>query len=70
MLSLVSGPFSAMLGLGLLMLLLCEQVSLVGMLMNLPRAFMSGQMIFGSVVFRPGQMGVGSQVTMLGSYML
>jgi len=59
-----------MLGAGLLMLLLCMQVGLVGMLQDLPRAFMAGQMVFSSVMFRSGPMGVGSQVTMLGSYLL
>ncbi len=31
---------------------------------------MAGQMVFSSVMFRSGPMGVGSQVTMLGSYLL
>ncbi len=31
---------------------------------------MAGQMVFSSVTFRPGQVGVGSQVTLLGSYPL
>jgi hypothetical protein len=55
-----------MLGLGLLMVL----VGLVGMLKDLSGAFMSGQMIFRSVVFGPGAMGVSSQVMMLSSYLL
>jgi hypothetical protein len=40
------------------------------MLKNLSGAFVSGQMIFNAVVFGPGAMGVGSQVMMLGSYLL
>jgi hypothetical protein len=68
--SIVSGPAGAMLGPGLLMLLLCKQVGLVGMLKDLSGALMSRQMIFSSVVFRPGAMGVGSQVMVLGSYLL
>jgi hypothetical protein len=60
----------AMLGAGLLMLLLCVQVSLIGVLKVLSGAFMSGQVIFFSVVFGAGTMGVGSKVTVFGSYLL
>ena len=66
LLSIASDPVGAMLGLGLLMVL----VGLVGMLKDLSGAFMSGQMIFRSVVFGPGAMGVSSQVMMLSSYLL
>jgi len=66
----VSHPVGAMLGSGLLMVLLWKQVGLVGMLEDLSGAFMAGQMIFCSVVFRPGAMGVGGQVMMLSSYLL
>ena len=31
---------------------------------------MPGQMVLSSVMFRPGAMGVGSQIMMLGSYLL
>jgi hypothetical protein len=59
-----------MLGAGLLVLLLCVQVNLVGVFKVLSGAFMSGQMIFLSVVLCAGSMGVGSKVMMLGSYLL
>jgi hypothetical protein len=70
LLSIVSGPARAMPGRGLLMLLLWMQVGLVGMLQDLSRAFMPGQMVLSSVMFRPGAMGVGRQVLMLSSYLL
>jgi|ERR1035437_1441675 hypothetical protein len=54
----------------LLMLLLCLQVSLVGVLKALSGAFMSSQVIFFSVVFGAGTMGVGSKVMVLKSYLL
>ena len=60
----------AMLGAGLLMLLLCVQVSLIGVLKVLSGAFMSGQVILFPVVFGAGAMGVGSKVTVFGSYLL
>ena len=40
------------------------------MLQDLSGALVSGQMVFSSVVFRPGAVGVGSQVMMLSSYLL
>jgi hypothetical protein len=59
-----------MLGPGLLMLLLWVPVSLIGVLKGLSGAFMSGLVIFFSVVLGAGTMGVGSQVMVLGSYLL
>lgn len=52
------------------MLLLAEDVSLIGMLQCLPGAFMSGQVIFFSVALGAGPMGVGSKVTVLSRYLL
>jgi hypothetical protein len=52
------------------MLLLCEQVSLIGVLKDLSGAFVSGQVIFFSVVLGAATMGVGSKVLVLGSYLL
>ena len=52
------------------MLLLCMQVSLIGVLKGLSGAFMSGQMIFLSVVLGTGTMGVGSQVMVLSRNLL
>jgi hypothetical protein len=46
------------------MLLLREQVSLVGMLRCLSGTFMSGQVIFFSVVLGAGTMCVASGVTL------
>ena len=60
----------AMLGAGLLMLLLCVQVSLIGVLKVLSGAFMSGQVIFFSVVLGAAAMGMGGQVTVLRGYLL
>jgi hypothetical protein len=57
-------------GCGFLMLLLCVQVSLIGVLKGLSGAFMPGQMIFFSVVLRAGTMGVGSKVVVLSRYLL
>ncbi len=66
----VSDYVGAMLGPGLRMLLLCVQVSLVGVLKVLSGAFMSGQVIFFPVVLGAATMGVGSKVTVFGSYLL
>ena len=52
------------------MLLLAEDVSLIGMLQRLSRAFMSGQVIFFSVALGAALMGVGSKVTVLSRYRL
>ena len=52
------------------MLLLAEDESLIGVLQCLSRAFMSGQVIFFSVVLGTGPMGVGSTVAVLGSDLL
>src|ERR1017187_10481762 len=66
----VSDSVGAMLGPGLLMLLLWVPVSLIGVLKGLSGAFMSGLVIFFSVVLGAGTMGVGSQVRVLRSYLL
>jgi hypothetical protein len=68
--SIVTDPVGAVLGGGLLMVLLWVQVSLVGVLKELSGALVAGQMIFCSVAFGPGAMGVSSQVMMLSSYLL
>lgn len=52
------------------MLLLAEDVSLIGMLQCLPGAFMSGQVIFFSVALGAGPMGVSSKITVLSRYLL
>lgn len=59
-----------MLGPGLLMLVLCVQVSLIGVLKDLSGRFMSSQMIFFSMLLGAGTMGMGSKVTVLSSYLL
>ncbi|MGA3024096.1 MAG: hypothetical protein ABSF98_04950 [Bryobacteraceae bacterium] len=46
------------------------QMSLVGVLKRLSRAFVSGQVIFFSVVLSAGSMGVGGKVMVLSSYLL
>ena len=53
------------LNLGLLMLLLCVQVSLIGMLKPSSGAFMSGEVIFLPVVLSAGTMCMGGEVTVL-----
>jgi hypothetical protein len=50
--------------------LLRVQVGLIGVLQCLSGAFMSGQVIFLSVVLGAGPMCVGSEVTMLGGDLL
>ena len=67
---LVSDFVGAKAGPGLLMLLLCVQVSLIGVFQNLSGAFMSGQVIFFSVVLGTGTMGVGSKVVVLSGDLL
>ena len=62
----VSGMFPS----GTLMPLLSLQVSLIGVLKGLSGAFMPGQVIFFSVVLGAATMGMGSEVTVLGSYLL
>jgi hypothetical protein len=52
------------------MLFLRDPVSLIGVLKFLSGTFMSGQVIFFSVVLGAGPMGVGSEVTVLSSYLL
>jgi hypothetical protein len=53
-----------------LMSLLRLQVSLVGVLKILSGAFVSGPVIFFSMVLGAATMGVGSKVTVLGGYLL
>jgi hypothetical protein len=57
-------------GPGLLMRLLPEQVSLIRVLEYLSGAFMSGHMIFFSVIFGAGSMSVGCNATTFSSYLL
>ena len=52
------------------MLRLGVQVCLIGVLQLLSGAFVSGQVIFFSVVLGAGAMGVGSKVTVFGGYLL
>jgi len=59
-----------MLGRGLAMLILLKQVSLVGVLQVLSRAFMPGQAIFFSVMLGAAAMGMGSKVMVLSRYLL
>jgi hypothetical protein len=53
-----------------LLFVLRLQVSLIGMLMGLPGAFMPGQVIFLSVVLGAGTMGMCGIAAVLGSYLL
>ena len=59
-----------MLGAGLRMLLLWVQVDLIRVLKSLSGAFVSGQVIFFSVMLGASAMGVGSKVAVLGSDLL
>lgn len=52
------------------MLLLGEDETLIGMLLCSSGTFMPGQVIFLSAALGAGLMGVGSQVTVLRSYLL
>ena len=67
---LVFGSVGAMLTPGSLMLVLCVQVGLVGVLMGLPGTFMPGQVIFFSVVLGAAPMGVSGKVPVLSGYLL
>ena len=66
----MSGSLGARRPPGSLMLLLAEDVSLIGMFQCLSGAFMSGQVIFFSVALGAGLMGVGSKLTVLSRYLL
>jgi hypothetical protein len=66
----VSASRGTVRGPGFLMRLLREQVSLIGVLECLSGAFMSGQVVFFSVVLGAGPMCVGSQVAVLSGYLL
>jgi hypothetical protein len=66
----VSGWDGTLLGPCLLKLLLCVQISLIGVLKALSGAFMSGQVIVFTVVLGGGTMGVGSKVVVLGRDLL
>ena len=66
----MSNQAGAMFGPGSLVLLLCLQISLVGVLKGLSGAFMSSQVIFFSVVLGAATMGMGGKVMVLGSYLL
>jgi hypothetical protein len=52
------------------MLLLCVQVRLIGVLQRLSGAFMSGQVIFLSVMLGAGKMGMCGIAMVLGGYLL
>jgi hypothetical protein len=52
------------------MFLLRLQVSLIGVLQRMSGTFMSGQVIFFSVMLSAATMGVGSQVMVFGSNLL
>jgi hypothetical protein len=66
----VSESAGAMFGPAPLMPLLRVQVSLVGVLEILSGVFVSGQVIFFSMLLGAAAMGVGSKVTVLGGYLL
>ena len=66
----VSGDVGAMPVRGSLMLLLCLQVSLIGVLEGLSGVFMSGHVIFFSVMLGTGAMGMGRKVAVLSGYLL
>jgi len=66
----VSHSAGAMLGAHLLVLLLCDQIGLVSVLLELSRAFVSGQVIFFSVVLGAATMSVSGKVPVLSSYLL
>jgi len=55
---------------GSLMLVLCVQVSLVGVLKGLSGAFMPGQVIFLPVVLGAGTMGMGGAALLLSGDLL
>ena len=66
----VGNSVSALPGSGPLVLFLCDQVGLIGVLAALPGAFISGQVIFFAVMLGAGAMGVGSKVATLGRNLL
>ncbi len=66
----MSGSFGNGRGPGLLMLLLREQVSRIGVLKSLSGGFMSGQVIFFPMVLGTGPVGMASKVMVLSSYLL
>jgi len=66
----VRDAFGALPGSWPLMLPLCEEVSLVGVLTALSGAFISGQVIFLAMMLGAGIMGVSSKVTALSRYLL
>ena len=68
--SVVSDGVGAMPGPGSPMLLLCVQVRLIGVLQRLSGAFMSGQVIFLSVMLGAGKMGMCGIAMVLGGYLL
>jgi hypothetical protein len=55
---------------GIPVFFLCVQVSFVGVFQTLSGAFMSGQVIFFSVLLSAGTMGVGGKVMVLRRYLL
>ena len=61
----MSGNVGAMLGPVFRMLLQCVQVSPIRVLKGLSGAFMSGEVVFFSVVLGAGAMGVGGKVVVL-----
>ena len=66
----VSGYAVAVRGPALLMPFLWVQVSLVGVLEDLPGAFVSGQVILFAMVLGAGTMRVGGKVVVFGGYLL
>jgi hypothetical protein len=54
----------------MLVLILCVQVRLIGVLEGLSGALMSGQVIFFSVMLGAATMGVGGKVLVFSSYLL
>ena len=67
---LMSDSAGAMLGPDLLVLLLCGEVGLIRVLQELSGAFMSGQVIFFSVVLGAAAVGMDSKVPVLERYLL
>jgi hypothetical protein len=55
---------------GSLMLVLCVQVRLIGVLEGLSGTFVSGQVIFFSVMLGAATMGMGGKVLVFSSYLL
>ncbi len=67
---LLLGFVSASAGAGSLMLALCAQVSLIGMLQRLSGAFMSGQVVFFSVALGAATMRMRGAALLLSRYLL